>query len=165
MLDGVQYVTIAAGGLSLGSNSQRGDMIWTFTLNGKMRPFPAPKPPSSVTGFAGAPTPSSKVTAADFAFTPASTQIKAGDTLTFSNTGAQPHTATSVDGGGWDTGLIQPGESTALTFDQPGTYTFTCTPHPWMIGQIVVTDTSGKAPATAPSDPAAVHPSERGRKP
>jgi plastocyanin len=80
------------------------------------------------------------------------------DWAPFSNTGAQPHTATSVDGGGFDTGLIQPGESTALTFDQPCTYTYTCTLHPWMIGQIVVTDASGKAPPTAQSDPAAVHP-------
>jgi alcohol dehydrogenase (cytochrome c) len=157
MLDGVQYVTIASGGVSLGLNSQRGDMIWTFTLNGKLRPFPTPKPPATVTGFAGAPTPASKVATVDFAFTPTSAQIKAGDTLIFSNTGAQPHTATSVDGGGFDTGMIQPGDAVSLTFDQPGTYTYLCTPHPWMIGQIVVTDASGKAPPTAPSDPNAVH--------
>jgi plastocyanin len=157
MLDGVQYVTIAAGGLSLGSNSQRGDMIWTFTLNGKLRPFPTPKAPLSVNGFTP-PTATARVSAADFAFAPVSAQIKAGDTLTFANTGAQPHTATSVDGGGFDTGLIQPGQSVSLTFDEAGTYTYTCTPHPWMIGQILVVDSTGKAPPTAPTDPAAVHP-------
>jgi plastocyanin len=38
----------------------------------------------------------------------------------------------------WDTGDVAPGESRSIDFDTAGTYTFTCTPHPWMLGQIVV---------------------------
>jgi copper binding plastocyanin/azurin family protein len=35
-----------------------------------------------------------------------------------------------------------------VTFNKPGTYSFTCTPHPSMIGQIIVT---GPALASAPT--------------
>jgi hypothetical protein len=34
-----------------------------------------------------------------------------------------------------------------VTFNRPGTYNYTCTPHPFMIGQIIVT---GEAVASAP---------------
>jgi hypothetical protein len=34
-----------------------------------------------------------------------------------------------------------------VTFNQPGTYSFACTPHPSMIGQVIVT---GPALASAP---------------
>ena len=49
-LDGQQYVAIAAGGISLAIGDQNGDAVWTFTLNGKLSPFPAPKAPSRLPG-------------------------------------------------------------------------------------------------------------------
>jgi hypothetical protein len=48
MIDGVQYLTIASGGVvGNGELSQRGDMLWTFALNGAspLGPLPAPTPP------------------------------------------------------------------------------------------------------------------------
>jgi plastocyanin len=72
----------------------------------------------------------------------------------FTNNGAQPHNATSSDGGGFDTGLLSKGETAAVTFNRPGSYTYICTPHPSMIGQIIVT---GQAVAEAP--PTVVGPS------
>ncbi|HEX8966688.1 MAG TPA: plastocyanin/azurin family copper-binding protein, partial [Chloroflexota bacterium] len=81
----------------------------------------------------------SKVAMVDFAFTPTRTQVKAGDSVTFTNSGSLAHTATSVDGAGFDTGLVDPGQSATVEFDQPGTYTYVCTPHPFMVAQLIVT--------------------------
>ena len=68
------------------------------------------------------------------------TRIKAGTTVTFTNVGDMPHTATSFDGktAQWDTGVLATGESKTITFDKPGTYYYICTPHPWMYGQVIV---------------------------
>jgi quinohemoprotein ethanol dehydrogenase len=77
----------------------------------------------------------------EYIFFPARTKIKAGTTLTFTNVGDTPHTATSFEGGKigkWDTGVLEKGQSKALTFSEPGNYFYICTPHPWMYGQIVV---------------------------
>jgi plastocyanin len=63
--------------------------------------------------------------------------VGAGQAVTWTNAGAQAHTATSADGG-WDTGLVGPGESATLVLDVPGTYSYVCTPHAWMKGTIVV---------------------------
>jgi quinohemoprotein ethanol dehydrogenase len=167
MIDGVQYVTIAAGGVTAnGVASQRGDMLWTFALNGTSKLQPMPNPtvlPIIVTGFTGAITqgstltPPNKVAVVDFGYTPNRLQIKAGDTVTFANGGPQGHTATATDGTGWDTGLLDPGASASFTFDQPGTYYYTCTPHPYMVGQVLVADANGNVPATTPGG-GTVHP-------
>lgn len=69
-------------------------------------------------------------------------QIQAGETLAWTNMDAVPHTVTlgsrGAAQGGVDSGLMGPGQSFALKFDQPGTYSFVCTLHPSMRGEIVV---------------------------
>ena len=71
-------------------------------------------------------------------------QSKVGETLVWTNMDAVPHTVTLGSRGvaepGFDSGLMGPGQSFALKFDQPGTYSFTCTLHPAMNGEIVVTE-------------------------
>ena len=47
------------------------------------------------------------------------------------------HTATDSKGA-WNTGDIAPGESQSVKFDTAGTYTYNCSPHPWMFGQVIV---------------------------
>ncbi len=37
-----------------------------------------------------------------------------------------------------DTGALAKGESKDITFKDPGTYFYICTPHPWMYGQVIV---------------------------
>ena len=52
-----------------------------------------------------------------------------------------PHTATAFNKGkigDWDTGGLAKGEQKQITFKEPGTYFYICTPHPWMYGQIIV---------------------------
>ncbi len=142
-IDGTQYVAIAAGGVSIQTTSTNGDMIWVFSLKGspgnRLQPFAAPKPPESVVGFAGPVVRGNAVKMADYSYGPARITVTAGTKVTFTNNGSQPHNASSSDGGGWDTGLLAKGETATVTFNKPGTYNFICTPHPSMIGQVIVT--------------------------
>ena len=71
-------------------------------------------------------------------------QIQVGETLVWTNLDGLPHTVTYGSRGvaepGFDSGLMGPGQSFALKFDRPGKYAFTCTLHPAMNGEIVVTE-------------------------
>ena len=71
-------------------------------------------------------------------------QIQVGETLVWTNMDAVPHTVTLGSRGvadpGFDSGLVGPGQSFALKFDRPGTYSFTCTLHPAMNADILVTE-------------------------
>jgi quinohemoprotein ethanol dehydrogenase len=150
-IDGTQYVAIAVGGVSIQTTSANGDMIWVFSLKGspgdRLKPFAAPQPPENVIGFSGPVARTSEVKIDDYTYAPLRITVTAGTTVKFTNNGAQPHNATSSDGGGFDTGLLSKGETATVTFNRPGTYTYICTPHPSMIGQIMVT---GQAVAEAP---------------
>jgi plastocyanin len=101
------------------------------------------------------------VSIVDFAFSPPTTTIHAGDTVTWINTGRQPHTATARDGT-FDTGLLRHGQSASHTFTQPGSYTYFCTIHPFMHGTIVVLaaarSPAAPAPATTPAPPSPAAP-------
>jgi amicyanin len=81
----------------------------------------------------------------DFAFSPTTLTITAGDTVTWTNSDAVVHTAT---GSGFDSGLLDQGESYSFTFSAAGTYDYVCTPHPTMTGQIVVQ--AAAAPVASP---------------
>ena len=77
----------------------------------------------------------------NFTFSPTPLTVKAGTTVTFTNAGDTPHTATAFENGkfgGWDTGVLNSGESKTVSFDKPGSYYYICTPHPWMYGQVIV---------------------------
>ena len=69
--------------------------------------------------------------------------ISAGDTLAWSNADGVPHTVTAGSGGrsdgGFDSGLMDPGASFQVTFDEPGRFAYTCTLHSFMSGVVVVT--------------------------
>jgi plastocyanin len=78
------------------------------------------------------------VSIVDFAFQPASIEVPVGSTVTWTNTGAVPHTVTS-DSGAFDSGQLSPGASFSQTFDTAGTFTYHCSIHPQMTGTVVVT--------------------------
>ncbi|MCA1644506.1 MAG: hypothetical protein LC797_03230 [Chloroflexi bacterium] len=63
--------------------------------------------------------------------------VQAGQSVAWTNTGTQVHTATAADAS-FDTGLVAPGGATQLEFDTPGLYAYACMPHPWMKGNVVV---------------------------
>ena len=73
---------------------------------------------------------------ADFAFGPAEITIAAGGTVTWTNTDSQAHTATSS--GNFDTGPIEPDATASVTFDEPGTFTYICSFHPFMTATVTV---------------------------
>ncbi|MCA9860190.1 MAG: cupredoxin domain-containing protein, partial [Thermomicrobiales bacterium] len=59
------------------------------------------------------------------------------------------HTAT---GPGFDTGIMNPGDSATITFDTAGTFDFVCQFHPEMRGMVIVdgTGTPAASPAASP---------------
>ena len=73
----------------------------------------------------------------DFMFTPMSLTIKAGSTVTWANKDDEPHTVVS-DTGMFRSGAVDTDETFTFTFDKPGTYHFTCSIHPRMVGTIEV---------------------------
>jgi len=80
-------------------------------------------------------------------FDPANITVAAGSTVTWKNTGQQPHTITADDGS-FSSDYVSPGGTWQHTFATAGTYAYHCTPHPWM--KAVVHVTGGPAPAPAP---------------
>jgi len=141
-VNGEEYVAIATGG-NQGALSANGDAVWAFSLTGQVGPLWPPPVPQSLAGPAGP-----VIDGADkieigannveYSYGPARTRIKAGTTVTFTNVGDTPHTATAFQNGNWDTGVLEKGQSKTVTFSQPGSYYYICAPHPWMYGQVIV---------------------------
>jgi len=71
----------------------------------------------------------------DFAFDPPKLTIPAGTRVTWTNTGAAPHTVT---GDFLSTDLLQPGSTAEFTFTTPGSYPYVCALHAQMSAEIVV---------------------------
>ena len=92
------------------------------------QPKPKPKAIAAASG---------SVTIVDFSFSPGSITINVGDTVTWVNNGPTPHSATSSSGA-FDTGIFPAGESRSHTFNEAGTFSYICTPHPNMRGTVVV---------------------------
>jgi plastocyanin len=72
-------------------------------------------------------------------FTPSQITIKAGESVRWRNEDTDVHTVTSGDPEDADagrvfrlpeSGLLQPGESETLTFDEPGEFVYFCEIHP-----------------------------------
>ena len=64
-------------------------------------------------------------------------EITVGSTIEWKNNDPLAHTVTATDKS-FDSGNIMPGQTWKHTFTKPGTYSFYCTPHPFMKGVIVV---------------------------
>ncbi len=85
-------------------------------------------------------------------FSPANITVPVGTTVTWVQSGNNPHTTTSYDGL-WDSGILPggSGQSFSFTFNQPGTYTYFCRPHEaqGMVGSVTVTAGGGGGGAQA----------------
>ena len=93
---------------------------------------------AAVTTSLYAQTPTSmQFTMKDFMFSPTSLTVKAGSTVTWTNEDDEPHTVVSDDKL-FRSGSLDTNETFKFTFDKPGTYHFTCSIHPRMVGTIVV---------------------------
>jgi plastocyanin len=80
---------------------------------------------------------SAQIEVKDFMFQPTSLSVPAGATVTWTNKDDEPHTVRS-DTGLFGSGAMDTNESYSFKFDTPGTYHFTCSIHPRMVGTIIV---------------------------
>jgi plastocyanin len=78
-----------------------------------------------------------RITIKDFMFSPMTITVKAGGIVTWANSDDEPHTVVS-DAGLFRSGAVDTGETFTFRFDRPGTYHFTCSIHPRMVGTIIV---------------------------
>ena len=78
-----------------------------------------------------------KVSIANFAFAPEQITIAPGESITWTNDDGAPHGLEFHDGAP-GTDLLLPGASFSRRFDQPGTYDYNCSVHPYMTGRVVV---------------------------
>jgi plastocyanin len=78
-----------------------------------------------------------KISLSNFMFSPMSLTVSVGATVTWTNSDDEPHTVVS-NAGLFRSGAMDTNESFSFKFDKPGTYHYTCSIHPRMVGTIVV---------------------------
>ena len=81
-----------------------------------------------------------KVDIPSISFDPEELTVKAGTTVTWTNSDDLPHTVTKTDGPGpeFDSGSLGPGNEFEQTFDTKGKIDYVCTIHPGQAGSITV---------------------------
>jgi plastocyanin len=70
-------------------------------------------------------------------FGPQAITVAVGTTVTWTNSDDIPHTAVSTDGV-FKSRVMDTGETFSYTFTKGGTYSYYCSVHPKMTGQVVV---------------------------
>jgi amicyanin len=85
-----------------------------------------------------APADAVKVDITKMKYVPASIEVEAGSTVTWMNHDAVPHNVrlpAPIDVVG---DMLRAGQSLSLRFNEPGEYSYVCSPHPYMKGKITV---------------------------
>lgn len=80
----------------------------------------------------------SQVEIQNYLFVPARIEVAPGTTVTWTNDDDAPHSIT-FDDGMKDSGLFRLGGKFSYTFTTPGTYSYHCSEHPYMVGAVIVT--------------------------
>ncbi|CAG1005730.1 plastocyanin [Methanosarcinales archaeon] len=111
-------------------------------------PTPTPIPtltatPTATPTLTATPTPTEQpsvnVNITNLNFVPTTVYVPIGKTVTWTNNDDVTHTITSVTGS-FDSGSIDPGTTYSYTFDQTGTYEYSCTIHASIPhGRVIVT--------------------------
>jgi amicyanin len=76
----------------------------------------------------------------NFSFKSDIVKIRKGTKVTWTNKDSAKHTVTSDEGDFLDSPLLGQGESYDMVFNEAGTYRYHCTPHPNMLGAVVVVE-------------------------
>jgi nitrite reductase (NO-forming) len=84
----------------------------------------------------------------DNAYDPLDLTVTVGTTVRWTNKDAIAHTVTSGTSDGavgkadgiFDSSFLNEGETFVYTFEEVGEFSYFCTPHPWMIGTVTVTE-------------------------
>jgi plastocyanin len=83
----------------------------------------------------GEPVATNSVEMKNLSFNPNNITVSAGTEVTFTNNDSTTHTVTFDT---FDSGDIGSGASYRHVFDTPGTFKYSCSPHPFMTGQVEV---------------------------
>ena len=75
----------------------------------------------------------------NFVFGPQAITVPVGTTVTWTNSDDIPHTAVSTDGV-FKSKVMDTDEKFSYTFTKAGTYSYYCSVHPKMTGQVVVSE-------------------------
>jgi plastocyanin len=121
---------------SRGSTQRRYGFEFTIPLTlrryfGRRAPAPKDSTAAPITG------PGVPISIRGLAYHLPADTIALGTTVEWKNDDPLAHTVTATDGG-FQSPLIEPGQTWRRTFTSAGTYAFYCTPHPFMRGVIVV---------------------------
>lgn len=76
----------------------------------------------------------------DYEFSPGNLIVEVGTEVVFHNHDVVRHNATARDGSWHTEDVPSDGRTQVVVFDRPGTYEYTCTLHPSMVGTITVVD-------------------------
>ena len=106
-------------------------LVVALALAGGTGGSPAARRTATVSGRTAA------LTIQNYAFMPTSLTVRTGARLTWTNHDGTAHTATA-DGGSFDTGTLNPGQSKTIDFNRPGIYTYHCAFHAFMTATIKV---------------------------
>lgn len=89
----------------------------------------------------------------DQRFNPSNITIPIGAEVTWINEDESEHTVTSgnvanqvhdrIYDGSFYSGILGPEDSFSHIFNEPGMYSYFCSPHPWMTGFVIVDDQNG----------------------
>lgn len=93
--------------------------------------------PAAVADTAAVSTGATAVRIANLSFTASELRVRPGTRVRWVNEDQVQHSVTADDGA-FDSGLIDPGRSFERVFDRPGSYSYHCTPHPFMQGRVIV---------------------------
>jgi plastocyanin len=128
-------LAVATALLAAAALTACGGASHTATKAAAASPAPAPE----ATPAAQAPVATSAVTIDNFAFQPGAITVKAGTTVTWTNTDEEPHSVVSADEPMHSPTLAGPTNTFTHTFTKPGTYAYNCGIHPFMRGTVQVT--------------------------
>ncbi len=108
-------------------------------VSGCYGPTTSPNATVQPTGGATSSAAGAMVQIKNFAFNPVTVTISTGQTVIWTNMDTVPHTVTSTTGV-FDSGPISPGQTVSYTFNNAGTFEYSCTIHPSIPhGKVIVT--------------------------
>ncbi len=76
----------------------------------------------------------------DFNFQTPQLAVKKGTTVTWMNKDSARHNVVGDNGKGPQSELLSQGQSYTYTFNEAGSFSYKCEPHPYMKGTVTVTD-------------------------
>jgi plastocyanin len=122
-------IVIVAGGIAIAKSGDDSDMAMSGMTHN-----------TAMTG-TKQPVAKNMVIIDNLAFGPESLSVKVGTTVTWRNDDTASHTITFEDSSLADqsSDLTAPGKTFKHTFDSAGTFSYHCTPHPFMKAKIIVT--------------------------